>query len=149
MTLWDLPDILIGKSKGMPFGYTFPRSGTVVIDDAIGLVRGSRHPEAAKALHRLRRRRSRPSCSRPNGSSACRRGTTCPPDAVPAWVAEVEREMVVAPMDWALLARDGVGVDGLLGPARARHRARCRAMTPFLSVEGLTKRFGRTLAVDA
>ncbi len=50
VTLWDLPDILIGRSKGLPFGYTFPRSGTVVIDDAIGLVRGSRHPEAAKAF---------------------------------------------------------------------------------------------------
>ena len=32
----------------MPFGYTFPSSGTVVIDDAIGLVRGSRHPAAAQ-----------------------------------------------------------------------------------------------------
>ena len=34
----------------MPFDYVFPRSGTVVIDDAIGLVRGSRHPEAARAF---------------------------------------------------------------------------------------------------
>ena len=34
----------------MPFDYVFPESGTVVIDDAIGLVRGSRHPEAAKAF---------------------------------------------------------------------------------------------------
>jgi ABC-type Fe3+ transport system substrate-binding protein len=32
----------------MPFGYAFPRSGTVVIDDAIGLVRGSRHAAAAR-----------------------------------------------------------------------------------------------------
>ena len=50
VTLWDLPDILISRSKGMPFGYVFPRSGTVVIDDAIGLVRGSRHPDAARAF---------------------------------------------------------------------------------------------------
>ena len=48
MTLWDLPDILISRSKGMPFGYVFPRSGTVVIDDAVGLVRGGRHPAAAR-----------------------------------------------------------------------------------------------------
>ena len=48
VTLWDLPDILISRSKGMPFGYVFPRSGTVVIDDAIGLVRGGRHPDAAQ-----------------------------------------------------------------------------------------------------
>ncbi|MGH7581430.1 MAG: hypothetical protein ACREM9_14730, partial [Gemmatimonadales bacterium] len=30
-----------------------------------------------------------------------------PPDRVPAWVAEVEADMVVAPMDWELLARRG------------------------------------------
>ena len=50
VTLWDLPDMLISRSKGMPFDYVFPRSGTVVIDDAIGLVRGSRHPAAARAF---------------------------------------------------------------------------------------------------
>jgi iron(III) transport system substrate-binding protein len=106
VTLWDLPDILISRSKGMPFDYVFPRSGTVVIDDAIGLVRGSRHPAAAKlfidfvgsvegqllaarAVYRLPARRD------------------LPPDSVPAWVAQVEREMVVADVDWPLLARDG------------------------------------------
>jgi len=106
VTLWDLPDILIGISKGLPFGYTFPRSGTVVIDDAIGLVRGSRHPEAGKAfidfvggveaqllaatrVYRLPARHDLPA------------------DRVPAWVAGVEAEMVVAPMDWQLLARQG------------------------------------------
>jgi iron(III) transport system substrate-binding protein len=106
VTLWDLPDILIGISKGLPFGYTFPRSGTVVIDDAIGLVRGSRHPAAGKAfidfvggveaqllaatrVYRLPARHDLPA------------------DRVPAWVAGVEAEMVVAPMDWQLLARRG------------------------------------------
>jgi len=106
VTLWDLPDILIGISKGLPFGYTFPRSGTVVIDDAIGLVRGSRYPDAAAAfidfvggveaqllaaqkVYRLPARHD------------------LPPDRVPAWVAEVEADMVVAPMDWELLARRG------------------------------------------
>jgi iron(III) transport system substrate-binding protein len=106
VTLWDLPDILIGRSKGLPFGYTFPRSGTVVIDDAIALVRGSRHPEAARAfidfvggeeaqllaaarVFRLPARHDLPA------------------DRVPAWVAGVESEMVVAPMDWQMLAERG------------------------------------------
>jgi iron(III) transport system substrate-binding protein len=106
VTLWDLPDILISRSKGMPFDYVFPRSGTVVIDDAIGLIRGSRHADAAKAfidfvgsvegqllaaraVYRLPARRDLPA------------------DSVPAWVADVEREMVVADMDWSLLARGG------------------------------------------
>jgi iron(III) transport system substrate-binding protein len=106
VTLWDLPDILIGRSKGLPFGYTFPRSGTVVIDDAIALVRGSRHPEAAKAFidfvggveaqllaaERVFRLPAR---------------HDLPADRVPAWVAEVEAEMVVAPMDWQMLAERG------------------------------------------
>lgn len=106
VTLWDLPDILISRSKGMPFDYTFPRSGTVVIDDAIGLVRGSRHPAAAKefidfvgseegqllAAERVFRLPSR---------------RDLPQDRIPHWVAGVEREMVVAPMDWALLATNG------------------------------------------
>jgi iron(III) transport system substrate-binding protein len=106
VSLWDLPDILISRSKGMPFGYCFPRSGTPVIDDAIALVRNTRHPEAAKAfidyvgsiegqllaaerVFRLPARRD------------------LPPDRVPAWVAQVEKDMVVEPMDWELLTREG------------------------------------------
>ncbi|HET7600457.1 MAG TPA: extracellular solute-binding protein [Gemmatimonadales bacterium] len=106
VTLWDLPDILISRSKGMPFDYVFPRSGTVVIDDAIGLVRGARHPAearayidfvgsaegqllAARAVYRLPARHDLPA------------------DSVPAWVAEVERDMVVASVNWRLLARNG------------------------------------------
>ena len=106
VTLWDLPDILISRSKGMPFGYVFPRSGTVVIDDAIGLVRGARHPDAARAfidyvggvdaqllaaerVYRLPARHD------------------LPRDRIPAWVAEVEREMIVADVDWDRLAREG------------------------------------------
>ncbi len=106
VTLWDLPDILISRSKGMPFDYIFPRSGTVVIDDAIGLVRGARHPRAARAfidyvgsvegqllaaekVYRLPSRRDLPA------------------ERVPAWVAGVEREMIVAEVDWDLLAREG------------------------------------------
>jgi iron(III) transport system substrate-binding protein len=106
VTLWDLPDILISRSKGMPFDYTFPRSGTVVIDDAIGLVRGARHPDAARAfidyvgsvegqllaaekVFRLPARHD------------------LPVERVPAWVAGVEREMIVADVDWDRLAREG------------------------------------------
>ncbi len=106
VTLWDLPDILISRSKGLPFDYVFPRSGTVVIDDAIGLVRGSRHPAAAKAFIDF--------VGSEEGQLLAARAVyrlpardDLPPDSVPAWVAEVEREMVVAKVDWPLLAREG------------------------------------------
>ncbi len=106
VTLWDLPDILISRSKGMPFGYTFPSSGTVVIDDAVALVRGARHPEAAKRYIEF--------VGSIEGQLLAARGVyrlparlDLPPDSVPEWVAEVERVMKVAPMDWDLLAQEG------------------------------------------
>jgi len=106
VTLWDLPDILISRGKGMPFGYVFPRSGTVVIDDAIGLVRGARHPAAAKAFIDF--------VGSVDGQLIAARGVfrlparaDLPQDRVPAWVAGVEAEMKVTPVDWALLASQG------------------------------------------
>jgi len=106
VTLWDLPDILISRSKGMPFGYLFPRSGTVVINDAIGLVRGAPHPDAARLYIEF--------VGSVEGQLLTARKvfrlparTDLPADSVPAWVAKVERDMVVAEMDWPLLARNG------------------------------------------
>jgi iron(III) transport system substrate-binding protein len=106
VTLWDLPDVLIDKAKGLPLGYTFPTSGTVVIDDGIGLVRGARHPEAAKAFIDF--------VGSVEGQLLAARKVfrlpardDLPADSIPAWVGEVERSMVVADMDWDLVTRDG------------------------------------------
>jgi iron(III) transport system substrate-binding protein len=106
VSLWDLQDILISQAKGMPLGYVFPRSGTVVIDDGIGLVRGSRHTEAARAfIDFVGSTEAQLLAAREVFRLPAR--TDLPPDSVPFWVAEVEREMVVADMDWDLLSRDG------------------------------------------
>jgi|tagenome__1003787_1003787.scaffolds.fasta_scaffold20973973_2 iron(III) transport system substrate-binding protein len=106
ISLWDLQDILISQAKGMPLGYVFPRSGTVVIDDAIGLVRGSRHPEAARAfIEYVGSEAAQLLTAREVFRLPAR--THLPSDRVPAWVAQVEREMVVADMDWGLLSRNG------------------------------------------
>jgi iron(III) transport system substrate-binding protein len=106
ISLWDLQDILISQAKGMPLGYVFPRSGTVVIDDGIGLVRGSRHPDAARAFIDF--------VGSPEAQLLAAREvfrlparTDLPADSVPRWVSEVEREMVVADMDWRLVSREG------------------------------------------
>jgi iron(III) transport system substrate-binding protein len=106
VTLWDLPDILISRHKGMPFGYVFPASGTVVIDDAVGLVRGAKHAEAARQYIEF--------VGSVEGQLLTAREVfrlpardDLPADSVPAWVRQVEREMKVAPMDWDLLAREG------------------------------------------
>jgi len=106
VTLWDLPDILIGQSKGLPFGYQFPRSGTVVIDDAIGLVRGSRRSDAARAfIDYVGSEEGQLLAARKVFRLPARRDL--PPDSVPGWVAGVERDMTVAEMDWGLLAANG------------------------------------------
>jgi iron(III) transport system substrate-binding protein len=108
VTLWDLPDILISRGKGMPFGYVFPRSGTAVIDDAVALVRGARHPEAARLYIEF--------VGSVEGQLLAARQvfrlparTDLPRESVPDWVAQVEHDMVVADMDWPLLAREGAG----------------------------------------
>jgi iron(III) transport system substrate-binding protein len=106
VSLWDLQDILISQAKGMPLGYVFPKSGTVVIDDAIGLVRGSRHAEAARAfIDYVGSREAQLLTAREVFRLPAR--TDLPLDSVPAWVSGVEREMVVADMDWDLLSRFG------------------------------------------
>lgn len=106
VTLWDLPDILISQSKGLPFGYVFPTSGTVVIDDAIGLVRGSHHPAAAREfIDYVGSQEAEILTARKVFRLPARHDL--PVDSVPGWVAEVEREMRVVDMDWGMLARNG------------------------------------------
>jgi iron(III) transport system substrate-binding protein len=106
ITLWDLPDVLIDQAKGLPLGYTFPASGTVVIDDAIALVRGARHAESARAFIEF-------VGSVEGQILAARRAFRLPArhdlpaDSIPDWVREVESEMIVAPIDWSRVARDG------------------------------------------
>jgi len=106
VTLWDLPDILISRAKGMPFNYVFPSSGTVVIEDAIGLVRGSRHPDAAKTfIDFVGSTEAQVLTAKKVFRIPAR--TDLARDEIPAWLDTVMRDMKVAPVDWALLARDG------------------------------------------
>lgn len=106
VSIWDLPDILLSKRDGMPLDYVFPKSGTPVIEDAIGVVRAARHAAAARAfvewvgspaaqllaareVYRLPARRDLPA------------------DSLPEWARAVFREMRVADVDWDLLAAHG------------------------------------------
>jgi iron(III) transport system substrate-binding protein len=106
VSLWDLQDMLITQAKGMPLGYVFPRSGTVVIDDAIGLVRGSRHPAAARAfIDYVGGEEAQVLAAKEVFRLPAR--TDLSAQAMPGWVAQVEREMVIEDMDWDLLSREG------------------------------------------
>jgi iron(III) transport system substrate-binding protein len=105
ITIWDLPDTLLERQRGSPLQYVFPKSGTPVIDDAIGLVAGCRHPELAKKFIDFVGEKA-------NQRLAAEKTFRLPArtdlgDELPAWAIEVEREMVPAPMDWPLVEKDG------------------------------------------
>ncbi len=107
VTIWDLPDTLLERQRGSPLQYVFPKSGTPVIDDAIGLVAGARHPDLArqfidfvgeKSMQRLAAEKTFRLPARTDLG-----------EDLPAWAREVESQMVPAPMDWDLVDREGAG----------------------------------------
>ncbi|HEY1250423.1 MAG TPA: extracellular solute-binding protein [Thermoanaerobaculia bacterium] len=107
ITIWDLPDTLLERQRGSPLQYVFPRSGTPVIEDAVGVVAGCRHPELAHALVDF-------VGSRALQIQAAEKTFRLPArtdlgDALPAWARDVERDMVIARIDWDLVEREGAG----------------------------------------
>lgn len=52
ITLYNMPDIAtLEQRTKTPVGYVIPASGTPVLVDAIGIVRGAKHPELAKQFY--------------------------------------------------------------------------------------------------
>jgi iron(III) transport system substrate-binding protein len=106
VTVWDLTDILLQQARGMPLGFELAASGTPVIDDAVGLVAGAPHPEAARAFIDW------------VGSSeaqllAAERAFRLPartdlgPEELPEWARDVLARLTPAELDWRLLEERG------------------------------------------
>src|SRR5262249_20394669 len=108
LTLWDLPDVLLEKQRGLPIELVFPRSGTPVIDDAIGLVAGAKHPKEARDLIEWLGSGESPRIA---GDKAFRlpAGGDIPASELPAWARDLESRLVAAKMDWDLLEHEGPG----------------------------------------
>jgi iron(III) transport system substrate-binding protein len=52
VTIWDMPDIVLQEMQnGYPFGYVIPKSGTVVLTEGIGIVKGARNKELAEDFY--------------------------------------------------------------------------------------------------
>jgi iron(III) transport system substrate-binding protein len=106
ITVWDLPDVLISRRRGMPIGYVFPRSGTVAIEDGIAVVRGTKHQAAARAfVDFVGTIEMQLAAAREVYRLPAR--LDLPADSLPDWVRDVRRRMVVADVDWNLLAERG------------------------------------------
>jgi iron(III) transport system substrate-binding protein len=106
ISLWDLPDILVERAKGQPFGFTLPTSGTPVIEDGVALVRGSRHADAARRFIEW--------VGTPEAQLIAARQVfrlparqDLPIDSLPEWARRVRADLVVEPMDWDRLSQQG------------------------------------------
>ena len=106
VSAWDLPDVLLNIRDGLQLAYVFPRSGSPVIPDAIGVVRGARHRELARQyVEFIGTVDAQLAAAREVARLPARRDL--PADQVPAWVGEVRSRMRVADVDWAMLERRG------------------------------------------
>jgi iron(III) transport system substrate-binding protein len=106
VTVWDLPDVLLEMRRSKDLAYVFPASGTPVIDDAVGIVRGARHaPEARELVEWL----GSPEAQLLTAETVYRlpARTDLPPERLPEWAREVEKKMIAAKTDWDLLEREG------------------------------------------
>jgi iron(III) transport system substrate-binding protein len=106
VTIWDLPDILLSRREGMPLGVAFPTSGTPVIEDAIGIVRGARHRREAELFEEW--------VGTPDAQLLAARDAyrlparrDLPRDSLPVWVRDVDKVLHPASMNWTLLAEQG------------------------------------------
>ncbi len=106
VTVWDLPDVLLEMRRSKDLAYVFPSSGTPVIDDAVGLVAGAKHPREARELIEW--------IGSPEAQLAAARNayrlpsrTDLPAGDLPDWARDVEKKMIPAKMDWDLLEREG------------------------------------------
>lgn len=107
LTLWDLPDIEEARaSTSYPLEYVIPSSGTPLPVDAVAVVRGTRHREAARKFVEM-------VGSTPGVLLAVRshwrfpaRGDV-PDDSLPPRLREAKALLKPEPMDWALLQREG------------------------------------------
>ncbi len=105
LTVWELTDMLWQAKRGAPLGYRFPTSGTPVIDDSIGLVKGAKHPAEAKLFIEW-------VGSRPAQELAAREAfrlparTDLPAESLPEWARQVLKDLVPAEVDWDMVGKN-------------------------------------------
>ncbi len=106
VSIWELTDMLFLQQRGAPLAYTFPASGTPVIDDSIGLVAGARHPEQAKRfIEWVGGRDSLLLTARQAFRLPAR--SDIPAADLPEWAREAQGHIVRSRVDWALIRDRG------------------------------------------
>lgn len=103
VTLWDMPDIVFQTEVNhYPFGYNFPKSGTVSLTDGIAIVRGCKHEKLAQEFYEfvtseesliLQARKFYRIPARDD----------IPRDSLPAWITS--QHFTSMPIDWNLISQ--------------------------------------------
>ncbi len=106
VTLWELTDILFQRQRGAPLAYRFPTSGSPVIRDSVGLVRGAPHPEAARAFLDWIGSREALLLAAENAFRLPAR-QDLPPEELPEWAQQALAELVEDDVDWGLIESQG------------------------------------------
>ena len=103
ITLWDMPDIaLLKQQRGMPIEYVIPANGTPVVVDAIAVVRGTEHQDAARRYYEFVT--SQPSLvTAADSFMRIPARTDLPADSLPEWIVEAQREIKPMDVDPALI----------------------------------------------
>lgn len=105
VTVWELSDILLQRQKGVPVAFQLAASGTPVINDAIGLVKGAAHAPAARDyIEWVGSREAQELAARQAFKLPAR--TDLPADELPDWAQRVLRDLKPAALDWALVDRE-------------------------------------------
>jgi iron(III) transport system substrate-binding protein len=102
VTLFDMPDIRILQQRGYHVKYVFPSSGTPLLVDAIALVKGSEHGEAARQYYEFVTSIDALRTASEKFTRIPAR-TDIPDDSLPDWVRDARRQIKPMPLDRALL----------------------------------------------
>src|SRR5204863_3252550 len=103
ISLWDMPDVKLYQSKGLPLAYTIPSSGSPVVIDAIAVVRGAPHEAEAQRFYEFVTTRESLAHAAQNYYRIPVR-TDMDRNLLPAWMNEPFTRL---PLDWDLLRKQG------------------------------------------
>jgi iron(III) transport system substrate-binding protein len=107
ISLWDMPDLEeLRVRTHLPIDYTIPTSGTPVVVDAVGVVKGARHAALAREFADFVG--TAPAlllAARGHGRLPAR--TDIPDDSLPEALRRARRQIIPEPMDWRLLRTQG------------------------------------------
>jgi len=106
VSIWELTDLLFLQQRGAPLDYNFPTSGTPIINDSIGLVKGSPHQAEARAFIEWVGSRQALLLAAQEAYRLPAR-VDLPREDLPVWAQEALDQIVPATVDWQLIAAEG------------------------------------------